>query len=229
MGFGTKRVGRRLPRRLRKDIEEVVEAVPLDFGGGSSANKAFTFAELILANDLTRYVEIGVYRGRSLLPVAAVFRYRGRGTAIGIDPWSVSEAVQGDVSAFPAEAATVNDFVKATDWDALYQEVADRVRALDLTPYCQLVRATASDAAASIPDHSVGLLHIDGNHDADAVRRDLEEYLPKVKAGGFLMLDDASWATVQPTLEFLREHHEHIETRREASDDFALFRISASA
>ncbi len=69
--------GSRVTPETRALLAEIVAAVPLDFGGGSSLTKALVFADLIAAFGIRDAVEIGVYRGRSLLPVAAVLRARG--------------------------------------------------------------------------------------------------------------------------------------------------------
>ena len=51
----------------------------------------------------------------------------------------------------------------------------------------------------------IDLLHIDGNHDFDSVAGDIEDYLPKVVSGGFVVLDDIDWEGVAPHWEKLRD------------------------
>src|SRR6185295_12017885 len=169
-----------VPAPLRQRLDAVVNSIPMDFGGGSGLAKALTCAALIMRHDLTSYVEIGVYRGRSLLPVAAVFEFFSRGSAVGIDPWTTSEATQQDLHLFPAAAATVNDFVAGLDWDGMFDDVTRQIADHGLGAHCRLVRARASDAAAGFEVGSVDLLHVDGNHDEAAVLEDLDNYLPKM-------------------------------------------------
>jgi hypothetical protein len=80
--------GQQISPKASQLLGELVHAVPLDFGGGSSTAKALVFADLIVRFGVQDAIEIGVYRGRSLLPVAAVLRMQGAGRVIGIHPWS---------------------------------------------------------------------------------------------------------------------------------------------
>jgi predicted O-methyltransferase YrrM len=193
--------GRKLHPEVRAFIEDVVASVPVDFGGGSGSGKALVLADLIARFGITDTVEIGVYRGRSLLPVAAMLRVVGGGVATGIDPWGVDEALQHDEHAV---GPRVNDWVRSHPWEETYQGVLARVEALRLQDHCRILRMTSEEAAPQIPDGSVGLVHIDGNHDRAAVERDAELYLPKLRPGGFLVLDDASWDSIRPVAEALR-------------------------
>ena len=47
---------------------------------------------------------------------------------------------------------------------------------------------------AKLVNEPIDLLFIDGDHSYDAVASDLKAYLPKVKAGGMLLLHDWGWA-----------------------------------
>lgn len=193
--------GRQLHPEVRAFIEEVVASVPVDFGGGSGSGKALVLADLIARFGVTDTLEIGVYRGRSLLPVAAMLRVIGGGVATGIDPWGVDEALQHDEHAV---GPRVNDWVRSHPWEETYQGVVQRVEQLRLQDHCRILRMTSAEAAPQIADRSVGLVHIDGNHDRAAVERDAELYLPKLVPGGFLVLDDASWDSIRPVAEALR-------------------------
>lgn len=56
-----------------------------------------------------------------------------------------------------------------------------------LAPYrCTLVKASSLDAAADIPDGSLDVVYIDGNHEAPFVRADLETWTKKLKPAGLL-------------------------------------------
>jgi hypothetical protein len=179
----------------------MVRSVPVDFGGGASAAKVLAISDLMIRFDVCDAVEIGVYRGRFLLPIAETLRFRGAGRVIGIDPWSVAEAVQrDDHEVGPA----VNDFVREHPWEDTYKSLLTRIDKHDLAGHVELMRTTSRDAAERIPDRSVGLVHVDGNHDPDAVRLDVRLYEPKLRPGGLLVLDDTLWASVQPVIADLR-------------------------
>jgi predicted O-methyltransferase YrrM len=199
--------GRYLQPEVREFIEEIVQDIPVDYGGGSGSAKALVIADLIAEHGVHDTLEIGVYRGRSLLPVAAMLRIAGAGVATGIDPWGVEEALQEDTHAVGPE---VNEWVRSHPWDETYQSVVDRVEQYELTAHCRILRMTSEAAAPQIPDASVDLVHVDGNHDRAAVEQDVELYLPKLKPGGFLVLDDASWNSVRPVIEALRSRLEYV-------------------
>jgi hypothetical protein len=90
----------------------------------------------------------------------------------------------------------VNDWSRPHSWEQTYAEVVERIEEFGLAGHCELMRMTSAEAAHRIPDASVGLVHIDGNHDRAAVELDVRLYLPKLVPGGFLALDDASWNSI---------------------------------
>lgn len=207
---------------------ELVGSVPADFGGGSGAVKALAFADLIVTQGIRDAVEIGVYRGRSLFPVAAMLKLVGGGKVIGIDPWSAAEAMQHDEH---EAGEAVREFAVAHPWEETYAGVVQAIEILELGDHCELRRLTSAAAAPGIAAASVGLVHIDGKHDRAAVERDVELYLPKLRRGGFLVLDDASWASVRPLVEELRGRLDPVlqvfdgMPLYEAGNDFIVFRV----
>jgi predicted O-methyltransferase YrrM len=52
-------------------------------------------------------------------------------------------------------------------------------------------------AANNFDDESLDLVLIDGDHSTEAVCRDIDVWLPKVKNGGILCGDDIGWKTVE--------------------------------
>jgi len=221
--------GRFLHAEVRQFLEEVVASVPVDFGGGSGSAKALVIADLIARHGVRDTIEIGVYRGRSLLPVAAMLRITGTGVATGIDPWSVDEALQEETHAV---GPGVNEWVRSHPWEETYQSVLQRIEDLRLTENCRILRMTSEEAAPEFADASVDLVHVDGNHDQAAVERDVERYLPKVRPGGFLVLDDASWSSIRPVIEELRGRLDFVfgltdflNLHEDQPNDFAVLRV----
>jgi hypothetical protein len=73
------------------------------------------------------------------------------------------------------------------------EEVFNDVDAYNRTYYSSfssLIRTTFDDAAAQFGDGTIDLLHIDGLHTYEAVRRDFDRWFPKVRAGGVILLHD---------------------------------------
>jgi hypothetical protein len=58
--------------------------------------------------------------------------------------------------------------------------------------FSELLQTSFDDAVARVPDDSIDLLHIDGFHRYEAVRHDLDSWLPKVSERGVVLLHDTS-------------------------------------
>ena len=59
-----------------------------DFGGGSPIPKTHLMAYLVQNQNLKKYVEVGIYKGRSLFPVAYSISLNA-GFSVGIDPYKL--------------------------------------------------------------------------------------------------------------------------------------------
>lgn len=187
-----------LSAELRAELEDISLEIPIDEGGGSSLTKMLVLASLTVGHDLRHAAEIGVYRGRALLALGATMRALGRGQVIGIDPYTVEAAIQRDDHRIGIDLQT---WPYGVGWEDLYDSVRLQLEQRELTTYCRLDRRTSSEAATDIPPSSIELLHIDGNHDRDAVASDLALYLPKMRLGGFVAMDDITWPSIQPLFE----------------------------
>lgn len=207
---------------LRHAVSALLAPIPLDFGGGCSASKAYVMAALIRALDMKTTLDIGVYRGRSLLPQALAHARHSGGVAYGVDPWSRAEAAEHDNLALKDRIAT---FVATTDFDAIHAEVERLRHALGLGAHCTLVRATSAGAAERFraERRTFDLIHIDGNHDTAPVLRDVEDYVPLLAAGGILVMDDVSWDSVQPACARVEARMPRLFQRIDAANDYAVY------
>lgn len=73
----------------------------------------------------------------------------------------------------------------AARWERLFSQVVPRHLNFAKGRY-QLHRTCSTHAAAQVPDRSLDFVFIDSDHSYEAVRADLESWLPKVKPGGFI-------------------------------------------
>jgi Methyltransferase domain len=226
--------GRLLGRRLRRRLIQLSSALPVDAGGGSSLLKVMVLADLVAALDLRQALEIGVYRGRLFLGLGVVMAELGRGDVPGIDPYSAEAAVQCDDHDVGFDLA---EWARVVDWDKLHSDVRSAIAAWGLQQHCHLIRAPSEEAASEFGSATIDLLHVDGNHDAAAVTRDLELYLPKVRAGGLVVLDDVSWPSVRDAFEDLRASHQlllhlvdggSVWIGENVANDFAVFRTAVA-
>lgn len=218
---------------LHSDLEAVLERIPVDTGGGCSLSKAYMLAALIRRYDMKRTADIGVYRGRSLFPQALAHAGYTGGAVYGVDPWSVSEAREEDLFLSDAEREEeVNRFVEETDWQAVYREVEALREKLGYAGHCELLRCTSAEAAGRFEERGMDfdLIHIDGNHDTGKVMQDVELYLPRLRDGGFIVLDDVSFESVKPAYDELRSRLQLVFQRTDHNgwNDYAVLRRTNS-
>jgi predicted O-methyltransferase YrrM len=134
-------------------------------------------------------VEVGVYAGRSLLPQALALKHNDRGVVWGIDAWSGSVTQEG------TQAPSEWPWGK-TDFVAVRKELDDALRGAELFPWVCLLQARSQDAVHRFQEESIDILHIDGNHSEEVSTADVRNFLPKLKQGGWLWMDDTDWASV---------------------------------
>ena len=176
-------------QKVAKDIEG-------DFGGGSPTPKVFVMAYLASLDNLQSYLEIGVYRGRSLFPVAFSIA-RNRGYSIGVDPYRVGDALERDVE--EPLGRKIDEFLHGLDFESIFRAVVDYRDASDFGQTVRLYRGTANDFFQELggANSTFDLVHIDGNHDTRFVEQDFENSLKYVSQGGFIVFDDIDWPSVR--------------------------------
>ncbi len=155
-------------------------------------------AEQVITHRLTRCVEIGVFGGRSLLSLALGVKHLDQGGfVLGLDPYDHPHQVEGV------------DLVDHITWSAsvpfqsIYLRAVAEIQTRGLGGVCGILRTSATECASIVAD-GLDLLHIDGCHSVLASCRDVEVWLPKMRAGGLIVLDDCEWSTVQPARAILR-------------------------
>jgi hypothetical protein len=150
----------------------------------------------------------------------------------GIDPYTVADALQDDTHHV---GVAVNEWARAFDWEGLHSEVSETIDALGLGGRCELWRTTSQQAASRFPDSSIDMVHIDGNHDRAAVEDDIDLYLPKLRPGGFVILDDVTWESIRPAYLRMLDRAElvfqffdgrSLGVRDGVGNDFAIFRLT---
>ncbi|MCL2357845.1 MAG: class I SAM-dependent methyltransferase [Defluviitaleaceae bacterium] len=180
-------------KSLFRAVSEINGSVPTDYGGGSPLSKCCLMAYLARLLDLKCFVEIGVYRGKSLLSVAVPF-IRAGGSAIGIDPYLQEAAFEYDLDDEKKE--TVNSFIAKTDFNSLYAEVMDRKSGFDDS--VQIIRDLSSNAVSTLRERGqrIDMLHIDGNHDTKFVEEDYANYYSLLADNAIIVFDDTDWQSV---------------------------------
>lgn len=130
------------------------------------------------------YVELGTHYGASFFAACqAAKRFNIKSHLYAVDLW------EGDKHSGRYEENVYRDVSWLTN-----QHFSD---------IATLIRKDFSEASQSFPADSIDLLHIDGLHTYEAVKRDFEVWLPKIKKNGVILF------------------HDTIETR----DDFGVWKL----
>jgi hypothetical protein len=153
-------------------------------------------------------VEIGVWMGGSLIPMAIAQREIVRHElaispdpwrvpmrhTYAIDPWTTAASVQGQEGA-NKEWWSLVDHAQAR---AVFEARLQRHQLDQPYPIVRTLAQPSDDVQPGAlgtltkPNAKIDLLHIDGNHAAQAAR-DVERFAPCVRLGGILVLDDVGW------------------------------------
>lgn len=178
--------------------EDVVNTLPL-LDGWCTKEKAIAFIDMVLTEKPKVWVEIGVFGGASLFPVLSAFKFLGEGSAIAIDAWDKIECIR--------YFDPVKDKADLKWWANLnINQIHDSFQKMliqfDLKKYCTTLRLTSESASKEIKE-PIDVLYIDGNHSEAVSVLDVELYLPKVRSGGYIWMNDAPWASRQKAIDIL--------------------------
>ncbi len=178
--------------------QQVVSALP-SLHGWCSKEKALAFIDLILTEKPTVWVEIGVFGGSSLFPVASTFKFLDEGKIFAIDAWDKIECIR---YYDPVKDRTDLNWWGNLDLNQLYLDYLKVLKSHALEPYCITIRDTSERAAKSV-DTMIDVLYIDGNHSEMISLQDVQLYFPKVRSGGFVWMNDATWEERQEAIHLL--------------------------
>lgn len=139
-------------------------------------------------------VEIGVFGGKSILPVALELKRHKKGMVYAIDPWSNLEAGKGY-----EDQQREYDYWTNVDLEYMHKFFLNLLKEYEIENYVDVIKST-SDAAPEIDN--IDFLFIDGQHTDQAVR-DTFKYATKVKLNGYCVVDDVTWGDVSKVPEIL--------------------------
>lgn len=158
--------------------------------GWCTVEKANKLMDIIKELKPSLCVELGVFAGRSLLPIAlAAQQVDPNARVIGIDAWSTDAAIEG-----------TNDTRNADWWKTIdYANIRQYAEKVMWTNNVRvgLWTTRSADAASRFEDNSIDFLHQDSNHSEEVTCEEVELYWNKVRKGGLWAFDDTNWPTTQ--------------------------------
>ena len=143
-------------------------------------------------------MEIGSLFGRTAAFLAMLNNRYDLGQILCVDPWSPG-AIDQDIQSLKTAG-------EMFDWGSFR-----RMFEVNVAPFAQgrlnYVHGLSTEGAQvhagrevetetfgrTVYEGSIGLLHIDGNHEYEHVLADVRAWAPRVKPGGWLVLDDYDW------------------------------------
>lgn len=165
--------------------------------GWCSRNKALLLYHLVREYKPRTVVEIGIYGGRSIVPIAAGIRDNGHGIVHGIETWS-------GMASTTYRTGLANDFIWANaDYTIIKHDFLRFLLDNRLHDIVRVIEAPSGRCSALFDQ--IDLLHIDGNHSFFGAAKDVVDYASKVPPGGIIVYDDIDWHTTSAGLEILRD------------------------
>lgn len=152
--------------------------------GWCTERKASVLIDIVLKTRPKKILEIGVYGGKSVVPMACALQALGEGIIYGIDPWDNNAAIQWVMNEDNLR------YWALVDLQSIKRGLMMKIRQFYLEDQIVLLETT-SEAAEPIQD--IDILHIDGNHSDITSYFDVTKWVPFVKSGGWIILDDMTW------------------------------------
>jgi hypothetical protein len=108
--------------------------------------------------------------------------------------WNFEQMIEHN----PKEAVAVDiwrdDSIEINDMEFSQEQLDDQyarvLRKFGNKPFVKVYRELTTEAAKRFPDEYFDFIYVDANHTYEGTLRDIEDWYPKVKKGGFLMGDD---------------------------------------
>lgn len=149
-----------------------------------SPAKIYLLMDLVYVTKPEVCVEVGVYIGATILPVATTLKYLQSGMIFAVDAWSNAIAIQNMDWDDPNRSGW-----GSVDLETAYLAFLKKLSSRSLNSFCTVLRCPADTAVLFVEDE-IDFLHLDGDHTEKSSLQDVALYLPKVKKGGYILLSN---------------------------------------
>lgn len=141
--------------------------------------------------DMNLAVEIGTFAGENAVIMSEYFK-----KVYTIDPYK--------------NGYDQNDLASSIDFNEV--EKAFKIRMININNVIH-IKKTGEEALNDFENESLDFIYIDGNHQEDAVKKDINLWRSKVKKNGIIAGHDLSWSSIQNaiaacSLEIIFQSHE---------------------
>ena len=187
-------------------LGKIVESLP----GWCASEKAQRLFDLIVESNSQITVELGVFGGRSFIPMALAHKQKGTGFALGIDAWRKEVSLEG------TNSPENNEYWSKINYTEVYRKCIHAIRVNEVDDFCSLIRMRSQDAGFLIADNVIDILHQDSAHNIETITAELNLWVHKVKIGGYWVADDLLWEEAKKGyaklpefgLEMIEDYHE---------------------
>lgn len=205
-----------IPDALRTEIHAHLDNLP---HGWCRPEKACRLAEIIIDNGLERIIEIGIFGGRSIVPMALAVRHQQRGCVFGLDPWDIQHALEGEIDQAQRE------WWAKVDLEAIRESFEGHANKHRLWEWLKWMRIGGVEMSALWRDGWADMIHLDADHSEVTSCRDVQLWMPKLRPGGYFIFDDCNWPSQQKAGQILGHSMQYVETHAyEDGQAFAVYR-----
>lgn len=177
--------------------------------GWCTERKALWLAELIINGGYGRILEVGIYGGRSFIPMAMALQYSAPGgRAYGVEAWS------NDVAVATETTPDHDDWWRAIDLNSIKAGFRRSVALNGVEDIVKVLEMPSDDAFEKLKGTDTvpfDLIHVDGSHSEAQSLRDVQMWPELLRPGGVLVMDDILWPTVQCARDYVRSKFTVIE------------------
>lgn len=197
----------------QEDIREQLKVM----SGWCDPAKGIALAELIVKDKHRVCLEIGVFSGKSLLSMAFGLRENGAGVVHGIDSWEALDCM------VDVDEKDKQWWSGSVDLPAIYEECLGHIHNTGLGRYVTLHRCS-SLVASKFLDGPFDLLHIDGCHSEWSSTSDVTLWLPRLRSGGTLVMDDVNWPSTQTAIRFAKKWCDELSVLNTPESVFGIYK-----
>lgn len=186
---------------ISSQLSEKIDSFAAKLDGWTTPDRLKMMAQLITTEKPELVVELGVFGGRSFIAQAMALKENGEGLIVGVDPWRKAAAVEGENEANVKWWSTI-------DIEAIHRQAMAAIWDNQLEQHAVIIRSESQHCFQLFD--GIDILNIDANHSEIASCRDVRMYLPRVRRGGHIWLDDCDWATTHKAQLLVEEQCEVI-------------------